>query len=63
MRPTYLLKKKKVSPLELIEARVMRAEYPPGYTPKRTTKVMIPLPHLQAKLPELAAYLGSLKPS
>lgn len=49
------------SPLELIEARVMRAEYPAGYTPKRATRVMVPLPHLQPKLPELAAYLGSLK--
>ncbi|MBY0401283.1 cytochrome c [Myxococcota bacterium] len=48
------------SPLELIEARVMRAEYPAGYTPKRTTRVMVPMPHLQPKLPELAAYLGSL---
>lgn len=46
---------------ELIEARVMRGEYPAGYVPKRDTKVMIPLPHLKAKLPELAAYLGSLK--
>lgn len=46
---------------ELIEARVMRGAYPPGYAPKRETKVMIPLPHLEAKLPELAAYLGSLK--
>lgn len=49
------------SPLELIEARVMRAEYPPGYTPKRATRVMVPMPHLQPKLPELAAYLGSLQ--
>ena len=49
------------SPLELIEARVMRAEYPAGYTPKRATRVMVPMPHLQPKLPELAAYLGSLQ--
>ena len=46
---------------ELIEARVIRGEYPAGYVPKRDTKVMIPLPHLKAKLPEIAAYLGSLK--
>lgn len=49
------------SPLELIEARVMRAEYPAGYAPKRATRVMVPMPHLQPKLPELAAYLGSLQ--
>ena len=46
---------------ELIEARVMRAAYPAGYLPKRETKVMVPLPHLKAKLPELMAYLDSLK--
>lgn len=49
------------SPLELIEARVMRAEYPEGYPPKRATRVMVPMPHLKDRLPELAAYLGSLK--
>lgn len=48
------------SNLELIEARVLRGEYPEGYTPKRPSKIMIPLPHLEPKLPELAAYLGSL---
>ncbi|HEB88086.1 MAG TPA: cytochrome c [Deltaproteobacteria bacterium] len=51
------------SPLPLIEARVMRAEYPEGYTPKRPTRVMVPLPHLEPKLPELAAYLASLESS
>jgi len=45
---------------ELIAARVLRAEYPEGYTPKRETRVMIPLPHLESKLPELTAYLQSL---
>ena len=49
------------SPLELIEARVMRAEYPDGYTPKRDTRVMVALPHLKPQLPALAAYLGSLE--
>jgi mono/diheme cytochrome c family protein len=46
---------------ELIEARVIRGEYPEGYKPKRETKVMIALPHLKDKLPELAAYLDSLE--
>lgn len=41
----------------LIEARVMRAEYPEGYTPKRDSKVMIALPHLANELDALAAYL------
>ena len=41
----------------LLEARVLRAEYPPGYSPKRTTRVMPPRPDLAAALPDLAAYL------
>jgi len=47
--------------LELLEARVMRSEYPEGYTPKRPSRVMVPLPHLEARLPELAAYLQSVE--
>jgi mono/diheme cytochrome c family protein len=47
--------------LALIEARVLRSEYPEGYPPKRPTKVMIPLPHLEPRLDELAAYLNSLE--
>lgn len=46
---------------ELIAARVLRAEYPEGYKPARETRVMVPLPHLEAKLPELTAYLASLE--
>ena len=46
--------------LELLEARVVRGEYPPGYEPKRPSRVMVALPHLEPKLPELAAYLQSL---
>lgn len=47
--------------LELLEARVIYGEYPAGYVPKRETKVMVAMPHLKAKLPELAAYLNSLE--
>lgn len=43
---------------ELLEARVLRAEYPPGYTPKRQTAAMIPMPFLESKIPALAAYLS-----
>lgn len=49
------------SSLELLEARVILGEYPEGYAPKRNTRVMVPMPHLKAKLPELAAYLDSLE--
>jgi mono/diheme cytochrome c family protein len=41
----------------LLEARVLRGEYPPGYTPKRNTKVMPPRPDLAPTIPDLAAYL------
>jgi mono/diheme cytochrome c family protein len=45
------------SSYELLEARVMRAEYPPNYTPKRETRVMMAMPFLEKQLPALAAYL------
>ena len=41
----------------LLEAKVARGEYPPGYTPKRPTKVMPPQPALAPDVPALAAYL------
>lgn len=43
---------------ELIEARVLRAGYPEGYTPKRDTLLMQPLPYLKSELENLSAYLG-----
>jgi mono/diheme cytochrome c family protein len=46
------------SPRELIEARVMRAEYPPGYQPKRESKLMQPLPYLADQIDGLAAFLA-----
>jgi mono/diheme cytochrome c family protein len=49
------------SSLALLDARVLRAEYPEGYEAKRPTRVMIALPHLEPRLIELAAYLGSLE--
>ena len=42
---------------ELLEARVLRAEYPPGYTPKKTTQMMIPLQHLETEIDALFAFL------
>jgi mono/diheme cytochrome c family protein len=47
----------KGSPAELVEARVLRAGYPPGYKPKRETKVMPPRPDLVASISDLSAYL------
>jgi len=43
----------------LVEARVLRAEYPPGYTPKRDTRLMIPLPHLAPDIDALTAFLDA----
>ncbi len=43
---------------ELVEARVLRAEYPEGYTPKRPSKVMIALPHLEGEIDALTAFLA-----
>jgi mono/diheme cytochrome c family protein len=42
---------------ELLEARVLRASYPAGYTPKRATKVMPARPDLAPSIPDLVAYL------
>lgn len=44
---------------ELLEAKLLRGEYPPGYTPKRDSKVMPPLPHLAGSLDDLTAFLAS----
>jgi mono/diheme cytochrome c family protein len=42
---------------DLLRAKVVHGNYPPGYTPKRPTKVMQPLPQLANDIPALAAYL------
>jgi mono/diheme cytochrome c family protein len=47
----------KGSTRELLEARVLRGVYPPGYTPKRPSAVMQPMPHLTGSLDDLAAFL------
>lgn len=47
------------SSYELLEARVLRAEYPEGYTPKRESRVMIALPHLAQDIDALTAYLAT----
>ena len=47
---------------ELLEARIVRGDYPAGYTPKRDTRVMAPLPHLADEIDSLTAYLNPLIP-
>ena len=48
---------------ELVEARVLRAEYPPGYTPKRSSHAMPAMPQLADKIDDLTAYLNECCPS
>jgi len=42
---------------ELLEARVVRGTYPPGYRPKRESAIMQPMPQLAPAIPDLAAFL------
>jgi len=43
---------------ELIEARVLRGEYPEGYTPKRSGRTMPQFPYLAESIDGLTAYLA-----
>jgi mono/diheme cytochrome c family protein len=42
---------------ELLEAKILKGTYPPGYKPKRPTAVMPPQPQVGADIPALGAYL------
>mgnify|MGYP001586355494 CR=1 FL=1 len=42
---------------ELLEARILKASYPAGYTPKRDSRAMPAQPHLKDDIAALAAYL------
>jgi mono/diheme cytochrome c family protein len=43
---------------QLLEYRVLNADYPPGYTPKRPSAAMPSFPYLKDEIPALAAYLA-----
>lgn len=43
---------------ELVYDRVMFLKYPPGYTPKRDTHLMRPLPQLANQIDDLTAFLA-----
>ena len=47
----------KGSSRELLEAKVLNGTYPAGYTPKRPTKVMVPIPAAAPEIASLAEYL------
>lgn len=46
------------SSAELLEARVLRGEYPPGYTPKQPTAAMPRFEFLADEIEALVAYLA-----
>ncbi len=49
----------KGSSLELLQARVLRGEYPAGYAPKRNTHIMQKLPLEEADVEALHAFLNA----
>ena len=44
---------------ELLEAKVLRGEYPPGHRPARESAAMPVFPYLEDDIPALEAYLAS----
>lgn len=47
----------------LVEAKVLRGEYPPGYAPKRPSRAMPAFPHLADKIDDLTAWLAECCPA
>jgi mono/diheme cytochrome c family protein len=48
--------------LELLEAKVLRGEYPPGYAPRRPGTTMPKYAYLSESIDAIAAYLAGLEP-
>jgi hypothetical protein len=44
--------------LELLQAKVLRGEYPEGHTPSRDTQQMPQFTYLESSLPDIAAFLA-----
>lgn len=44
---------------ELLTTRIIKASYPENYKPKRETKIMVAMPHLEKEILALEAYLNS----
>jgi mono/diheme cytochrome c family protein len=49
----------KGSSLDLLKARVIHGNYPPGYTPKRATKLMVKLPLTDEDVEAVYAFLNA----
>ncbi len=47
------------SSLELLEARILRAQYPEAHKPKRESQQMPAFPQLKSEIPAIHAYLNS----
>jgi mono/diheme cytochrome c family protein len=47
----------KGTPKPVLEAKVVKGTYPPGYTPKRDSRVMQPMPALAPEIDALAEFL------
>ena len=47
----------KGSPRDVLESKVLKGTYPPGYTPKRSTTLMPAQPALEGEIGNLAAFL------
>jgi hypothetical protein len=45
------------TPRDVLEAKLLRGTYPDGYTPKRSSRIMQPMPALAPDVDALAAYL------
>ncbi len=48
---------------ELLEARVVHGNYPPGYKPKRDSMAMPAFPQLADKIDDLTAYMAECCPA
>ena len=44
--------------LEVLEEKILKGTYPEGYTPKRNTNLMVPLPHLKEQIPAIHYFLN-----
>ncbi len=47
------------SSLPLLEARILHGNYPEGYSPKRSTRMMAAMPFLKEKIPAIYAFLNA----
>jgi mono/diheme cytochrome c family protein len=45
------------TPRPVLEAKVVQGTYPPGYSPKRSSRIMQPMPALAGDVDALADYL------